>query len=585
VTSFAYRSLADALAIQAETRGDKVAFIYLADGDCDEQALTFAELHEAGLGLASRLRISSCRGNRALILLPPGLDYVTAIHGCLYAGIIGVSAPPPQHRRGQAAMNRLLGIGSDADVSTVLTTSSLLDVARAAVPREHPLLAAEWIAVDELPPTSDSSLIVCPDLEDVALVQYTSGSTTEPRGVQLTHGNLLDNSRFIADRFGHDGDASIGFNWIPPFHDMGLIGAILQPAICGGMSVLASPLEIVKRPYLWLKGIDRFRATTSGGPNFFYDLCVDKVRDEDCAGLDLSCWKVAFNGAEPVRADTMRRFSEKFKPFGFRFDSFFPCYGLAEATLMVTAPTREDLPNLQSFSAESLAGQRPLPGDGRGSVTLAGCGTSNDRHRVRIVNPETHSPTGHAEIGEIWVSGPSVAPGYRGEVEDNEHVFQARLRGSNDAAPYLRTGDLGFLYQGDLFVVGRLRDLIVIRGRNHHPQDIETAAERGTPLLAPHASAVFQLCDGKQPEVALVAEAKRADPEEAREAITAIRGRVAQHLELPLTTIVLCPKGTVPKTTSGKIQRSLCRSLLLAGKLETIAEWRLLHPSHTPRSE
>jgi acyl-CoA synthetase (AMP-forming)/AMP-acid ligase II len=585
----AYRNFAEPLSINAEALPGFLAFIYL-DDDEHEHKISFAELHERALGVAHDLLTYAQPGDRALLLLPPGLDYVATIFGCFYAGVIGVSAPPPDPRRLERTLGRLLRIAENSGSSTIITTTPFVDAARNLIPDGHGLTNARWLTADSSPSSTDTSVIANPKAGDVAFLQYTSGSTADPRGVRLTHANLLDNSRFIAAEFGHDPELSLGFNWIPPFHDMGLIGAILQPVYFGGLhlaeavqgrdpdraaSVLASPLAVVKRPIRWLQGISRYRATTSGGPNFSYDMCVQRVADEDCEGLDLSSWEVAFNGAEPISADSMAAFSEKFEPHGFHSAAFFPVYGLAEATLMVTAPPKLETPTTQRFEAEALLENRAIPSRESRDPLLVGCGSPDEGHQVKIVDPETESLAAPGEIGEIWVSGPSVADGYwRGDAE-GARLFEAMLAGTDNPDRFLRTGDLGILHDGELFVIGRLSDLIILKGRNHHPHDIESLAESIEPLLIPHASAAFELRSSKgEPRVALVAESKNTDAEALQQAIAAVRSKVAEELELPLALAAICERGAVPKTTSGKIQRRLCRSLLLAGELEVVAEWR-----------
>jgi acyl-CoA synthetase (AMP-forming)/AMP-acid ligase II len=430
------------------------------------------------------------------------------------------------------------------------------------------------LTADTSPPSGDTSVIFKADPGDVAFLQYTSGSTADPRGVRLTHANLLDNSRFIYDGFGHDPRLSRGFNWIPPFHDMGLIGAILQPVYGGGLSVLASPLAVVKRPVRWLRGISRYQATTSGGPNFAYDLCVARISEEESADLDLSSWQVAFNGSEPIRAETMEGFARRFEPNGFRLSSFFPCYGLAEATLMATAPSWEDPPLLAPFDSEALAANRAVPSQD-GGQTLVGCGRPNDRHRLEIVDPESRALAAPREIGEIWINGPSVADGYWNVDAEANRPFDATLAGADDGERFLRTGDLGVIHDGQLVVIGRLSDLIILKGRNYHPHDIEALAEAAEPLLLPHATAAFELRSGDgEARVALVAESDSDDDDELQRALAKVRSRVAEEIGLPLAFTAACGRGTIPKTTSGKIQRRLCRSLLLAGELATVAEWR-----------
>jgi len=589
VSPRSYRSFAEPLAVNAEALPEFLAFIYVDDDEC-EHKMTFAELHERALGVAHDLLASAQPGDRALLLLPPGLDYVATIFGCFYAGVIGVSAPPPQPRRLERTLGRLLKIAESAGTSTVITTAPFADLARGVIPAGHQLLDARWLTADTSGSSTDMSVIAKPDPTDVAFLQYTSGSTADPRGVRLTHANLLDNSRFIAAEFDHDPELSLGFNWIPPFHDMGLIGAILQPVYFGGLhvdeaargrdpdraaSVLVSPLAVVKRPIRWLQGISRYRATTSGGPNFFYGMCVQRIAENDCEDLDLSSWEVAFNGAEPIRSETMLAFSERFGPHGFRSTAFFPVYGLAEATLMVTSPSKSESPRTQRFEAEALLGHRAIPSRESRDPLLVGCGSPDDRHRVEIVNPETGVLAAAGEVGEIWVSGPSVADGYWSGDADVDRLFGARLADTKDPDRFLRTGDLGIIHDGELFVMGRLSDLIILKGRNHHPHDIESLAESVEPLLIPYASAAFELRSrGGEPLIALVAESKSTDVEALQRAIAAVRIKVAEELELPLALAAICERGAVPKTTSGKIQRRLCRSLLVGGELEIIAEWR-----------
>jgi acyl-CoA synthetase (AMP-forming)/AMP-acid ligase II len=570
----AYRSFAEPLAIQAEAIPDELAFIYLDDGEQDERRILYSRLHERALGIAHDLRSWACVGDRALLLLAPGLDYVAAIYGCFYAGVIGVSAPPPQPRRLAPTLGRLLAIADNAGISTVISTTDFADAAAAVIPADHLLARVRWLTVDASSPSADTSVIADPDPADVAFLQYTSGSTAQPRGVKLTHANLLDNSRFIYESFGHDPKLSLGFNWIPPFHDMGLIGAILQPVYGGGLSVLASPLAIVKRPARWLQGISRHRATTSGGPNFAYDMCVERIAELELENVDLSCWEVAFNGAEPIRAKTLEAFTARFAANGFQASAFFPCYGLAEATLMVTGPRTRRQPTIQRFDAQALLASRAVLG-ACADPALVGCGTPNDRHRVEIVDPDTDKPRAPGEVGEIWISGPSVADGYWREDERESRSFRAALAGRPSEGHFLRTGDLGFSHDGELFVVGRLSDLIILQGRNHHPHDIEAVAESFEPLLIAHASAVFELREGDgEPAVALVAESRSNDSQALQKAIATVKSHVAEELAVPLALVAVCERGAVPKTTSGKIQRRLCRSMLLAGELGVVTEWR-----------
>jgi len=584
-----YVSFAEPLAANAEVLPGHLAFIYLDDDEC-EHKITFGDLHRRALGIAHDLLAHAQAGDRALLLLPPGLDYVATIFGCFYAGVIGVSAPPPNPHHLERTLRRLLRIAESAGTNTVVTTTPFADAARAVIPAGHPLAGARWLTADTSPSSVDMSVIAHPEPGDVAFLQYTSGSTADPRGVRLTHANLLDNSRFIAEGFGLDPAMSLGFNWIPPFHDMGLIGAILQPVYLGGMhleeaarnrdperaaSVLASPLAIVKRPARWLQGVSRYRATTSGGPNFSYDMCVERIAEEDCEELDLSSWEVAFNGAEPIRGETMRSFSERFARHGFSFAAFSPVYGLAEVTLMVTAPPKAEVPTIQAFEADALLDNQAIPSITEDGQLLVGCGSPDQGHRIEIVDPGTGVIVDDGEIGEIWVSGPSVADGYWSDSAEADRVFGATLPDPDDPDEFLRTGDLGVVHGGELFVTGRLSDLIILKGRNHHPHDIESLAESIEPSLIGHSSAAFELRSREdEPLIGLVAESKCTDQEELQRAIATVRAGVAADLGLPLALVAVCERNAIPKTTSGKIQRRLCRTLLVDGELAIMADWR-----------
>lgn len=585
---YPYKNFVEPLLVNAAEVPRFQAFIYVDDSEV-EHCIAFGELHERALGIAHALREFAQPGDRALLLLPPGLDYVATIFGCFYAGVIGVSAPPPDPRRLDRTLNRLLRIAESAGVSSVVTTTLFLDAARAVIPPDHLLAQTQWLTADAVPSSIDTSVIASPCESDLAFLQYTSGSTADPRGVRLTHGNLLDNSRFIAREFDHDPERSLGFNWIPPFHDMGLIGAILQPVYFGSLhiddarkgrdperaaSVLASPLAVVKRPVRWLEGISRYGATTSGGPNFSYDMCVRRISEEECAGVDLVTWEVAFNGAEPIRAETMEAFSHRFRDCGFRPSAFFPVYGLAEATLMATAPSKSSPPAVKRVDAGALKEGHVVPSNRDTDPRLVGCGSPDENHRLVIVDPDTGRPADANTVGEIWISGPSVADGYWAD-GDEGRVFEAQLA-DDGASSFLRTGDLGVMSDGELYVMGRLSDLIIVNGRNHHPHDIESHAEAIASNLIAHASAAFELptvSGGSR--VAFVGEVgSNLDLETLEQEISVIREAIANELGLPLAWVVICAKHSVPKTTSGKIQRRLCCSLLLEGDLDSLAQWR-----------
>ncbi len=569
-------SFAQMLQERAATIPEDGAFGFLHGGEEELERVTFAGLHRDARALAEALAGCVEPGARVLLLLPPGLDYARAVYGCFQAAVVGVSAPPPHPKRLERTLSRLLRIAADAEVGAILTHAAIRDGA-AALRAEHPELGrATWIALEEaLDGSPAPAEAPVPALEELAFLQYTSGSTREPRGVMLTHGNLLDNSSFITRAFGITAETR-GLNWLPPYHDMGLIGGILQPVFVGGTSILMSPLAVVKRPAAWLEGISRHRATVSGGPNFAYDLCLRRVGEEVREQLDLSSWEVAFDGAEPIRAETIQRFGDSFAPCGFRRTAFYPCYGLAEATLMVTGPPLGAQTRTLSVDAEALAAARiEPPRGGAGEAVLVGCGRPDSAHEVAIVDPGSGRRCAPGEVGEIWVAGPSVAAGYWRSPAETAAAFGARLAGEAGERDFLRSGDLGFVDGEDLFVVGRLKELIILNGRNLHPHDIEASAEAAHDLIRPHCSAAFSVEAGGAEGVGLVLEVEDSEPATAATVIGEVRRRVAAELDVQLHRVALCPRGAVPKTTSGKIQRLLCREMIARGELEPLQLWNL----------
>jgi acyl-CoA synthetase (AMP-forming)/AMP-acid ligase II len=554
---------------------DQAVFTYLEDES--EETLNFSQLHQQVQNIAALLLEKIPREGRALLLFPPGLDYVRALYGCFQAGIVGVSAPPPQPKRLHRTLPRLTAIAADAEISAVLSTEFIREAAKTFF-EEGPLAEVEWIATDTAPEGGEVE-IARPALGDMAFLQYTSGSTRDPRGVMLSHENLLSNSNLITDSFGHvDNSIRKGLIWLPPYHDMGLIGGILQPVHAGGLCVLLSPLAVIKRPERWLEAMSRFRATTSGGPNFAYDLCVQRIDEETCERLDLSSWEVAFNGAEPIRAETIDAFCEKFGPAGFNRKAFLAAYGLAEATLMVTGGEKDKEPTLLEVDAGELENGlvRPVSG-GRSSKVLVACGTPFEGNDLVIVVADENRRCKEGEVGEIWFAGPGVAKGYWRNQDETEEFFDARLADDPDTA-YLRTGDLGAIVDGELYVVGRVKELIIINGRNIHPHDIEFSAEAASPLLRSHCSAAFELEVDGGIRIALLLEVNPAEEDDHGQIMAAVKKRVADDLDLPLHWVGLCAAGTVPKTTSGKIQRRLCKAMLAEGEVDLLAE----HPPREP---
>lgn len=564
-------SIVELLQARAANDPARVAYTFLAEGAAESQQLTFSRLDVRARAIAAALQNAKCSGGRALLLFTSGLEFITGFLGCLYAGAIAVPAYPPRKKRG---LNRLAAIADDAKPDLILTTSSLSPVIQtwAAETASHQKVR---ILPADLVPDSAAQSWCDPRVKQDALafLQYTSGSTGSPRGVMVTHGNIIANEEMIRCAFDQS-ESSIIVSWLPLYHDMGLIGGVLQPLYVGASCVLMSPVSFLQRPRRWLEVISECRATTSGGPNFAYDLCVRKIPAAERDGLDLSSWKVAFNGAEPVRSETMERFVEAFGPHGFQRRAFFPCYGLAEATLFVTGGEVTAEPQLAAVSSSALQQNEivePVAADQR---TLVGCGRSWLDHKVLIVDPETREPCLPGRVGEIWVAGPSVARGYWRRPEESRRDFEARLsnKEGHDQISYLRTGDLGFFGDGQLFITGRLKDLIIVRGRNFYPQDIEYTVEGCHPSLRPGCGAAFSITDADDERVIIVQEADRGlNAADADVIIETIRAAVAHEHELFVHDVVLIRTGSISKTSSGKIQRHACREKYIAGTLDAIA--------------
>jgi amino acid adenylation domain-containing protein len=565
-------SIVDLLLLRASEAPDNKDYTFLVDGEVAAARLTFGELDRRARAVGALLGRSGARRERTLLLFPPGLDFIAAFFGCLYGGSVAVPAYPPQAARGQP---RLRSIVRDARPRVVLTTALLAAHAEELVSQIPELAGAVWLRMDEIPPSFAEGWEP-PALgpEDLAFLQYTSGSTAAPKGVMVSHGNLLHNEETIRLAFEQD-EESVVVSWLPLYHDMGLIGSVLQPLYVGARCILMSPLAFLQRPLRWLAAISAYRGTTSGGPNFAYDLAVRKIAAEDRRGLDLSSWRVAFNGAEPVRADTLERFAAAFAPCGFDRRAFFPCYGLAEATLFVTGGPRGGAPVLASVEPAALergqaivsADVPPVP------RRLVGCGGVWPGHTLRIVDAESAIPCPADRVGEIWVAGPSVAAGYWGLAEEAGRTFGASTASGD--GPYLRTGDLGFLHGDELFVTGRAKDLIILRGRNLYPQDLELTAERSHPALRPGCGAAFAVEVGDEERLVVVHELERGAERDAAAAATAIRQALAAEHEVQAYDVVLLRHDTIPKTTSGKVQRQACRQRYLAADLEALDRSRV----------
>lgn len=550
-----------------------MAFIYLADGEKDETRVTFGELERQARAIGGWLQSQGLSGQRALLLFPPGVDFICNFLGCLHAGVVAVPAYPPRMNR---KLDRIHSIVTDSRAQVALTTESVLERIQPLLEQTPQLKELKWLAGDR-PPAGVEDAWQAPKVEtnSLAFLQYTSGSTGTPKGVMLSHGNLLHNCSLIRHAFELT-RSGVGVFWLPSYHDMGLVGGILQPLFLGRPNVLMSPMAFLQRPFRWLQAITRYRGTTSGGPNFAYDLCTRKVTPEQRAQLDLSSWTVAFNGAEPVRAETLARFAETFESCGFRREAFYPCYGLAEATLLVSGGIKGENPVVRAFDNKALENGIVLevPESEEGARRLVGSGAVLPDQEIAIADPETMRRCSAGEVGEIWVSGPSVAQGYWRRGEETQHAFHARLLGSNGhGKTFLRTGDLGFFHEDELFVAGRLKDLIIIRGLNHYPHDIELTTEKSHPAVRPGCGAAFTIETGENPRLVVVYEIERGQQNETEAVFEAIQREVAREHELWIDSIVLIKSGTIPKTSSGKIQRHACKRAFIEGKFEEVARW------------
>jgi len=579
-------------ALQQPGQRTYTSYTCLVDGEAEGDHLGGPELDCQARSIGALLQSYVASGERALLLYPTGLEFIAAFFGCLYAGVIAVPLPPPNLAQPQRSLPRLRAIISDAQPAVVLTTSAILSSTEGLFTQAPELQKLRWVATDKVagslaqewrdPAVTSNTL---------ALLQYTSGSTADPKGVMINHGNLLHNSAYIHRLFALIPD-SVTVTWLPAFHDMGLTNGIIQPVYKGGPCYLMPPASFLMRPLRWLQAISRYKATISGGPNFAYELCTCRITPEQRETLDLSSWDVAYNGAEPIRAETMKQFAATFASCGFRPGAFHPCYGLAEATLLVSGGSLSD-EMFRTIQVAEFEQNRVVEASAQHQNvrTLVGSGHALHDTRVVIAHPESLTICAPNEVGEIWVSGPSVTQGYWNRPEETERACRAYLKDTGEG-PFLRTGDLGFMKNGELFVTGRLKDLIIISGRKLYPQDIEMTVEQSHPALRPACCAAFSVDGTGEEQLVVAAEvepryqpAVRNPPDggarthpngrsplDVEAVVRAIRRAVAEEHDVRVHTVVLLRAGRIPKTTSGKVQHHACQAGFLKGTLERLGE-------------
>ena len=595
--------MVDLLRYRAYHQPQQKAFVFLKNGENESASLTYQELDSQARAIAAQFQQLKATNERALLLYQQNLEFIAAFFGCLYAKVVAVPAYPPRRNR---SIERIQAIRDNAQAKFALTDTLVLKNLENSSTQDE-LASLHWLATD----TIDINLAKTwqkPSIssDTLAFLQYTSGSTGTPKGVMVTHGNLLHNLFLIQQGFEHT-DRRRGVTWLPAYHDMGLIGGILQPVYAGFSMVSMSPVDFLQKPIRWLQAISHYQATTSGGPNFGYDIVCRKITPEQLTQLDLSSWDVAVSGAEPIRADTIERFARTFAPCGFRKEAFYPCYGMAESTLIITGGVKSHLPVIQTVDKVALEQNQAINinEEGQEATKLVGVGKPLWEQKAVIVDPQTLKKCPVNQVGEIWVSGPSVARGYWQQSEKTEQTFNAYTADPKEG-PFLRTGDLGFVREdGELFMTGRLKDVIIIRGRNHYPQDIEKTVEQSYPAFIPNRSAAFSLDVAGKEKLMVVVEVERRfekwykneednrrkreeldkqfnrrrehidpgfeveldRPLEIDTALGSIRQAVAQKHGLQVYAILLLRVGSIPKTSSGKIQRYACRNGFLNGDL------------------
>lgn len=568
-------TIVDYLYHHATHQPNEIAFRFLNDTEQVSSELTFQQLWQASDGIASFLTSKVQPGSTIMLLYPPGLDYIKAFYGCLIAGMIAVPLYPP---RANKKSDRIINVAQSCQAPIALTTQSeLTNIETCWQQQNSENLELAFYPSDNIAAQSEVQPCVADlSMTAPAFLQYTSGSTGVPKGVIITHGNIVGNVNHLSNTA--DGRKSDVFvNWLPLFHDLGLITAILWPVYLGSPSILMAPATFIRNPYYWLKAISDYRGTKCGAPNFAYDLCTNKVTDEQITTLDLSSWRVAYNAAEPVKAATLNGFSSRFSDCGFSESNFYPGYGMAEATVFITGGDADQCPEILSVDKQCLAEKQLILVDENYQALsqMVSCGRASYPHDVRVVDPVSTTELAEGQVGEVWFSGPSVSPGYWQLPELSADTFGQIIEGAPQSEHrYLRTGDLGVMWNGELYITGRMKDLIILRGTNYYPQDIEASTVNAHPAIRMGYCAAFAVVEADREKLVVVTELERSffRSVDKDEVINAIRQQILVDHQVNVDQVVLLKPYVIPVTSSGKIQRARTRLLLLEGALSTLAQ-------------
>ena len=546
---------------------------FLADGETEEINMTYSDLDLKARSIGAMLQERNLSGECAILLYPPGLDFISSYFGCLYSGIIAVPTNPPLPNR---SISRLQSIIVDSRAKVILTDTLIASYIEKNFGDLLKMVNIDVIATDNI--TDDLEKLWKKPLinnDSVAFLQYTSGSTGSPKGVIVTHGNLIYNSSMINKALKVKSN-DIGVMWLPLIHDLGLIGGVLQTVYTGAQLILMSPLHFLQKPFRWLQAISKYKATISGGPNFSYDLCIRRVKDAQLSSIDLSSWEVAFFGAETVRADTIDNFTKKFELCNFKKEVFYPSWGMAETTLFSSGASKSESPNILIIDSKELEQDCIVCVDSeqKGSLRIVSCGYSWLEQKIIIVDSETLTEKSENQIGEVWVLGPNVAQGYWKNKKETANTFKGYLA-NNEEESFLRTGDLGFMHDNELYITGRIKDLIIIHGKNYYPQDIELTVENCHDVLKQNCCGAFSLDIENTEQLVVVVEVVRdlTSDLDMDGVFDTIRKTVALKHEIQVYGILLIKSGTIPRTVSGKVQRFKCKAGFLAGKFKVIGKW------------